>query len=97
MKRIAFSMLVLIMSAAALQGAEPTDKSPKNLNDFKPDSDRYFKREAVPQTEELVTNYAMNLIWFNTPHNMTFERGKLFTDVIMKYRPVCLISRWTIG
>ncbi|MDP4643996.1 MAG: alpha-L-fucosidase, partial [Opitutales bacterium] len=37
-------------------------------------------------------NYEIDLIWFDTPINMTFERAKLFTDVVRKYRPDCVIN-----
>jgi alpha-L-fucosidase len=66
--------------------------------DFKPDFDRYIREKSLPQVEELMKNYAIDLIWFDTPAGMTFERAKLFTDVIRKYRPDCLInSRLIMG
>ena len=60
--------------------------------DFKPDMDRYIAIKALPQVEELVKNYEIDLIWFDTPAEMTFERARLFTDMVRKYRPDCLIN-----
>jgi len=60
--------------------------------DFEPDLDRYLEEKALPQIEELVKNYEIDLIWFDTPHEMTYERAKLFTDVVRTHRPDCLIN-----
>ncbi|MFC7338706.1 alpha-L-fucosidase [Haloferula chungangensis] len=60
--------------------------------DFEPDFDRYLAKKSLPQVEELVKNYELDLIWFDTPVDMTFERAKQFADVVRKYRPDCLIN-----
>ncbi len=60
--------------------------------DFKKDMDRYIMKKSLPQVEELVKNYDLDLIWFDTPAGMTFERAKLFRDLVRKYRPDCLIN-----
>ena len=60
--------------------------------DFEPDVDRYIVKKSLPQVEELVKNYELDLIWFDTPVNMTFARAKLFSDMVRKYRPDCLIN-----
>ncbi|MDC0177917.1 alpha-L-fucosidase [Polaribacter sp.] len=60
--------------------------------DFKPDFDTYIKEKSLPQVEELMKNYEIDLIWFDTPAKMTFKRAKLFVDVVRKYRPNCLIN-----
>ncbi|MGJ8676712.1 MAG: alpha-L-fucosidase [Akkermansiaceae bacterium] len=60
--------------------------------DFEPDMDRYLMKKSLPQVEELMKNYEIDLIWFDTPVGMTPERAKLFTDVVRKYRPNCLIN-----
>ncbi|TWU44197.1 Alpha-L-fucosidase [Novipirellula aureliae] len=59
---------------------------------FKPDFDKYLGEKSLPQVEELMKNYEIDLVWFDTPINMTFERAKQFTDVVRKYRPNCLIN-----
>ena len=60
--------------------------------DFQPDFDRYLTKKSLPQVEELVKNYDLDLIWFDTPADMTFERAKLFSDMVRKHRPDCLIN-----
>jgi alpha-L-fucosidase len=59
---------------------------------FKPDFDKYLAEKSLPQIEELMKNYEIDLIWFDTPISMTFERAKQFTDVIRKYNPDCVIN-----
>lgn len=60
--------------------------------DFEPDMDKYIMEKSLPQVEELVKNYEIDLVWFDTPVGMTFERAKLFSDMVRKYRPDCLIN-----
>jgi alpha-L-fucosidase len=60
--------------------------------DFKQDMDKYLMEKSLPQVEELVKNYEIDLIWFDTPAGMNPERAKLFSDVVRKYRPNCLIN-----
>lgn len=59
---------------------------------FEPDMDRYIQKKSLPQIEELVKNYELDLIWFDTPVDMTFERAKLFSDMVRKHRPHCIIN-----
>jgi alpha-L-fucosidase len=68
------------------------DVHPALSKDFQPDMDAYIMKKSLPQVEELVKNYPIDLIWFDTPAGMTFERAKLFSDVVRKYRPDCLIN-----
>lgn len=60
--------------------------------DFNPDMDRYIAKKSLPQVEELVKNYELDLIWFDTPSGMTMERAKQFSDTVRKHRPDCLIN-----
>ncbi|CAA6696579.1 MULTISPECIES: alpha-L-fucosidase [unclassified Lentimonas] len=59
---------------------------------FKPDFDKYLQEKSLPQVEELMKNYEIDLVWFDTPIQMTFERAKQFTDIVRKYRPDCVIN-----
>ncbi|WP_404306109.1 alpha-L-fucosidase [Neorhodopirellula lusitana] len=61
-------------------------------DDFEPDMDRYIAKKGLPQVEELVKNYDLDLIWFDTPRDMNMERVKLYSDMVRKYRPDCLIN-----
>ena len=46
------------------------------------DMDRYLEQIALPQIEELFTNYGeISIIWWDTPIDMTPERARLFDDV----------------
>ncbi|MDF7826509.1 alpha-L-fucosidase [Pontiellaceae bacterium B12227] len=60
--------------------------------DFTKDMDRYIMKKSLPQVEELVKNYDIDLIWFDTPAGMTKERAIGFRDMVRKYRPDCLIN-----
>ena len=61
-------------------------------DDFEPDMDRYIAKKGLPQVEELVKNYDLDLIWFDTPRDMNMERVKLYSDIVRKHRPNCLIN-----
>jgi alpha-L-fucosidase len=68
------------------------DVHPDLPKDFKPDMDAYIAKKSLPQVEELVKNYELDLIWFDTPAGMNIERVKLFSDMVRKHRPDCLIN-----
>ncbi len=72
--------------------AKLSDIHPGLPADFKPDMDRYIRKKSLPQVEELVKNYELDLIWFDTPVGMNMERVKLFSDMVRKHRPDCLIN-----
>ena len=72
--------------------AKLSDIHPELPADFEPDMDRYIMKKSLPQVEELVKNYELDLIWFDTPVGMNLERAKLFSDMVRKYRPECLIN-----
>ena len=61
-------------------------------DDFEPDMDRYIAKKGLPQVEELVKNYELDLIWFDTPRGIDMERAKLYSDMVRKHRPDCLIN-----
>ena len=60
--------------------------------DFEPDFERYLEKKSLPQVEELVKNYDLDLIWFDTPVGMSYDLAKKFSDLVRKYRPDCLIN-----
>lgn len=57
-----------------------------------PDMDAYIARKALPQIEELLKNYRIDLIWFDTPSGMTKERAALFRDTVRRLNPDCVIN-----
>ena len=72
--------------------AKLSDLHPELPADFKPDMERYIEKKSLPQVEELVKNYELDLLWFDTPVGMTYERAERFRDMVRKYRPDCVIN-----
>jgi len=68
------------------------DIHPDLAKDYEPDMDRYIFKKSLPQVEELVKNYELDIVWFDTPAHMNMERVKLFSDMVRKHRPDCLIN-----
>jgi alpha-L-fucosidase len=55
--------------------------------------DKYIADKAVPQVRELLQNYGpVALIWFDTPHMVTKERGQVFIDAVRGLQPQTLID-----
>ncbi len=71
---------------------ELEELNPNLPEGFVQDMDRYLDDKSLPQVEELVTNYPLDLIWFDTPKDMTLERAKRFSDLVRKHLPDCLIN-----
>jgi alpha-L-fucosidase len=59
---------------------------------YRRDMDAYIARKALPQVKELLTNYKIDLIWFDTPRGMTLERAVLFRDAVRRLNPDCVIN-----
>jgi alpha-L-fucosidase len=48
--------------------------------------DEYIKNIAVPQVKEILTNYGdVDILWWDTPTDMTKERADLFLPIIEKH------------
>ncbi len=60
--------------------------------DRKTDFDAYIARKSLPQIKELLTNYKIDLIWFDTPAGMNRERAELFRDAVRRLNPDCVIN-----
>ncbi len=79
----------------------PTNKPYKggrsNLVDY-PDEDikvfnRYFERKVKPQIKELLTQYGkIDIMWFDTPHDITLEESQELRDLILGIQPDCIIN-----
>ena len=55
--------------------------------------DEYFRTKCVPQVEELTTKYGdIQLIWFDTPGNMSLEYSQELVDIVRKNQPNALVS-----
>ncbi|PQV48966.1 alpha-L-fucosidase [Jejuia pallidilutea] len=68
-----------------------------NIVDY-PDEDakvfhRYFERKVKPQVKELLTQYGtIDIIWFDTPHDITGEESQELKDLILSIQPNCIIN-----
>ncbi len=65
---------------------------PKLPADHQPDVDAYIERKALPQIKELVKNYGVELVWFDTPAGMTPEQAQRFRDAVWEINPDCVIN-----
>ncbi len=55
--------------------------------------DNYIREKAIPQVKELLSNYGpVCLMWFDTPQEMTKERGQVFIDAVRQAQPNTLID-----
>ena len=63
-----------------------------------PDVDAYIDRKALPQIKELMSNYDIDLVWFDTPWDLTQEQAKRFHDAVRELNSDCVInSRVVLG
>lgn len=68
----------------------------KNTWDFPDevhDYEKCFRRKIVPQVTELLTRYGdIDLIWFDTPADISAEQSRELYDLVKKYQPNCMIN-----
>ncbi len=68
----------------------------KNTWDFpdeKHDFEICFRRKIVPQVTEILTKYGdIDLIWFDTPADISAEQSRELYGLVKKYQPNCLIN-----
>ncbi|WP_165876148.1 alpha-L-fucosidase [Mariniflexile fucanivorans] len=75
----------------------PTKGGRSNLVDY-PDEDikvfhKYFERKVKPQVEELLTQYGkIDIMWFDTPHDISVAESQELRDLILKLQPDCIIN-----
>ncbi len=63
--------------------------------DFEPDDkmmEQYLSKKAIPQVEELMKNYKIDQVWFDTPSRIKPEQAERFLATIRKYNPDCLVN-----
>lgn len=57
------------------------------------DFDKYLRAKALPQIEELLTNYGpIGLIWFDTPGTISAEASQELLDLVRRLQPDCLVN-----
>lgn len=56
--------------------------------------ERYLHEKALPQVEELLTDYGpIGLMWFDCGHKISDEQAEWFYDLVRKLQPDCLINK----
>lgn len=57
------------------------------------DFNSYLRDKAMPQIEELLTNYGpVGLIWFDTPGDISREASQELFDLVRRLQPDCLVN-----
>ena len=57
------------------------------------DFSRYLNEKALPQVEEILTQYGdLCLIWFDVPMTLTKDQSKSCVDLVRRKQPGCLVS-----
>lgn len=65
----------------------------KGRKDPKEGFDNYMDRKALPQVNELLTQYGpIGLIWYDTPFRITEAQSRRFVDAVNKLQPDCLVN-----
>ena len=69
-----------------------------NLIDFPNEKEKvfnhYFKRKALPQVRELLTNYGpIDIMWFDTPELISPAESKEMLDMIRSIQPDCIVNQ----
>ncbi|MEI6074009.1 MAG: alpha-L-fucosidase [Verrucomicrobiota bacterium] len=56
--------------------------------------DDYIDKVAVPQVREILSNYGEfpAVLWWDTPHNMNYDRAKKLYDAVEKLRPNIILN-----
>lgn len=79
--------------AAAYMKNEYDGHYGKPKSEVKPDLDKYIKEKAIPQVRELLTNYGkIDLIWYDTPFDLSKEQSQVFVDIVRELQPDCVIN-----
>jgi alpha-L-fucosidase len=60
--------------------------------DFSPSKKKYLDETAYPQITELVKNYDLDLIWFDTPRGLKAGDANKFHDIVREHCPDCVIN-----
>lgn len=65
----------------------------KPKSEIKPDLDRYINGKALPQMKEILTRYGkIDLLWYDTPFDLSKEQSQVFVDVVRDLQPDCIIN-----
>lgn len=65
----------------------------KPKSEVHPDLDRYIREKALPQMRELLTRYGkIDLLWYDTPMDLTEEQSREFVNVVRELQPECIVN-----
>lgn len=65
----------------------------KPKSEIKPDLDKYIREKALPQMHELLTRYGkVDLLWYDTPFDLTEEQSWAFVNVVRELQPECIVN-----
>lgn len=65
----------------------------KLKSEVKPNLDRYINNKALPQMKEILTQYGkIDLLWYDTPFDLSKEQSQVFVDVVRELQPDCIIN-----
>ena len=65
----------------------------KPKSEVKPNLERYIQNKALPQMRELLTRYGkIDLLWYDTPLDLTKEQSRMFVDIVRELQPGCIIN-----
>lgn len=65
----------------------------KPKSEVRPDLDRYIREKALPQVRELLGRYGrIDLLWYDTPFDLTEEQSRRFVEVVREMQPDCLVN-----
>jgi len=79
--------------AAAYMKNEYDGHYGKPKSEVKPDLDKYIQEKALPQVRELLTRYGkIDLLWYDTPFDLSYQQSKVFVDVVRELQPDCVIN-----
>lgn len=54
--------------------------------------DEYLAKKSYLQVEELMKNYKIDLLWFDTPAEMKPGQARRFLEIVRKNNPDCLVN-----
>lgn len=65
----------------------------KLKSEIKPNLNCYIQQKALPQMRELLTRYGkIDVLWYDTPFDLTREQSQQFVDVVRKLQPSCIVN-----
>jgi alpha-L-fucosidase len=62
-------------------------------DESKKDFSKYMERKVKPQLRELLTQYGqIDIVWFDTPENISKNQSAELVDLILSIQPQCIIN-----